>query len=256
MWASNIDALFFILGWDQYGLHKRRARSRYTKHVFLNLVGYAGHIVHSGVSGARNIDTIFIMLDWDRYRFNKKCVRTSYPKFVFLHPVGSVGHVGYFGSSRMRNVDALFFMLCWDHYSFHKNNIGTRYAELLFFHLVGAAGHVVHSGASDTLFFMLGRIDTDLTKCASGKVIPNLCFCIRWHLWVTYCIPVRVGTKHRCTIFYAWVGPVRIAQKTRQNTLRHTCLFESSGIYGSRSAFRGTKCRHNIYHARLGLIQI
>jgi hypothetical protein len=58
------------------------------------------------------------------------------------------------------------------------------------FHPVGATGHVVHPGASgtrnvDAIFFMLGGTDTDLTKGTSVKVMPNLCFCIRWDLPVT-----------------------------------------------------------------------
>jgi hypothetical protein len=81
-------------------------------------------------------------------------------------------------------------MLRWDHNGFDKKNIGTCYIKLVFFHPVGAAGHVVHSNASrmqnvDALFFMLGGTDMDLTKGASGKVMPSLCFCIRWDLSVT-----------------------------------------------------------------------
>jgi hypothetical protein len=48
----NIDALFFILGWDRYGLQKKRVGTRYTDHVFSHLVGSAGHVVHSIVYGA------------------------------------------------------------------------------------------------------------------------------------------------------------------------------------------------------------
>jgi hypothetical protein len=51
-------------------------------------------------------------------------------------------------------------------------------------------GHVVQFGASgaqnnDTLFFILRWDYTHSTKGASGHVMPNLCFYIRWDLRVT-----------------------------------------------------------------------
>jgi hypothetical protein len=50
---------------------------------FLHPVGYAGHVVHSGASGARNIDTLFFMLVCDLYGFHKKRVGTCYAKLLF-----------------------------------------------------------------------------------------------------------------------------------------------------------------------------
>jgi hypothetical protein len=48
----NVDAPFFILGWDRYGFDKKSARTRYAELAFLHLVGFAGHVVHFGASGA------------------------------------------------------------------------------------------------------------------------------------------------------------------------------------------------------------
>jgi hypothetical protein len=90
---QNVDALFFVLGCTQYGLHKKRVGTRYTELVPLHPVGSVRHVVHSGASGARNLDTLFFMPGWTRCYFHKKCTGTYYTKLVFLHLVGSAGHV-------------------------------------------------------------------------------------------------------------------------------------------------------------------
>jgi hypothetical protein len=48
----NVEALFFMLLWDRYGLHKKRAGTYYAELLFLHQVGPRSHVVHSGVSEA------------------------------------------------------------------------------------------------------------------------------------------------------------------------------------------------------------
>jgi hypothetical protein len=50
--ARNVCALFFMLGWYQYGFDKRHVRTCYTKLVFLHPMGSVGHVVHSDVPKA------------------------------------------------------------------------------------------------------------------------------------------------------------------------------------------------------------
>jgi hypothetical protein len=50
--ARNIDALFFMLGWDWYGFNKNSRGTCYAELLFLHPVGSVAHVVHSRASGA------------------------------------------------------------------------------------------------------------------------------------------------------------------------------------------------------------
>jgi hypothetical protein len=75
--------MFFMLRWDQCSSHKKHVGASYVDLVLLHPVGYAGHVVHCGVSGAQIVNALFFLLGWDRYRFQKKCIDPHYAKLVF-----------------------------------------------------------------------------------------------------------------------------------------------------------------------------
>jgi hypothetical protein len=60
--AQNVDTLFFLLGWDQYGFEKKYIGTRYAELLFLHPVGSTGPVVPFGASGERIIDILFFKL--------------------------------------------------------------------------------------------------------------------------------------------------------------------------------------------------
>jgi hypothetical protein len=52
MWCTKRRRTIFHSRLARYGLHKNCTRRHYAEHVFLHLVGFAGHVVHSGASVA------------------------------------------------------------------------------------------------------------------------------------------------------------------------------------------------------------
>jgi hypothetical protein len=69
-----------MLDWSRCRIHKKRAGTHHAELVFLHLVGYAGPVVHSGVSVPRNISALFFMLGWALFGYIKKRIETHYAK--------------------------------------------------------------------------------------------------------------------------------------------------------------------------------
>jgi hypothetical protein len=70
----------------------------------------------------------------------------------------------------------------------------------MFLHQVGPTGHLVHSvcpGGEMSKHYIScsGGPGVVSIKSAPGHIMPNLRFCIRWDLRVTWCISVRQGLQ-------------------------------------------------------------
>jgi hypothetical protein len=106
--AENVGALLFMLGWDRYGFHEKRAGSQCAKCVFLHLLGSMGHVVHSGASGMQNVDALFFILGKDHMDSPKACRDMLHQICVFASS-GICGSHCHSGASGVRNFDALIY---------------------------------------------------------------------------------------------------------------------------------------------------
>jgi hypothetical protein len=97
----NVDPLFFKLDYARCGFHKKCTGTRYVELVSLHLVGFVGHVMHSGASGMRDVDALFFLHGWARCGSHKNCGWTRYVELVFLHPMESAGHIVDSGASRV-----------------------------------------------------------------------------------------------------------------------------------------------------------
>jgi hypothetical protein len=140
-----------------------------------------------------------------------KSARIHYSELLSLYTVESADHVVHSGASEPWNIDALFFMLGWDRYGFNKKRVGTCYSKHWFFASSGICGTcsafrcvwgvkhhytIFHAWVHPMWFPNKACLATLLQTCVS---------CIRWDLWLTYCILVHPG-KETMTHYFSRSG--------------------------------------------------
>jgi hypothetical protein len=107
-------------------------------------------------------------------------------------------------------------------------------------------------------FSCLGLPSAISIKSALRHVMPDLCFCIRSDLRVTYCILVHTGCEILMHYFSCLGGLGAVSIKDELRHVTPNLFFASIGICGSHSVFqcvRGVKHRQTIFHAWVGPVR-
>jgi hypothetical protein len=84
--ARNVNAPFFMFGWDRFGFSNKRDGTCYAELVFWHPMVSTGHVVHFD---AFRCETSML----GPVQIHQKMTGTCYAKLVFLYLLGSVGHV-------------------------------------------------------------------------------------------------------------------------------------------------------------------
>jgi hypothetical protein len=162
----NINALFFLLEWDEYGFYKMRDGTPYTKLVFLHPMGYAGRVVH--VVRPRR--------------------ETSMHYFSCL---GGTGTDSKNSTSRHVTLNLCFVCggICESRSAFRcvqdaKCRSGRKMPTHYFSYSAGSDMHSTKSAMGDITTNLCFCIWWDSRNSVKGHVTPNLRFCIRWDLRV------------------------------------------------------------------------
>jgi hypothetical protein len=96
--GTKRQCTIFRLRWAQCGFHNKSAETHYTKLVVFHPVGYAGHVVHSGVCGHETTMHYFLWFGGTSTDSTKNASGHVTPNLFFL-PVGSAGHIVHSGAS-------------------------------------------------------------------------------------------------------------------------------------------------------------
>jgi hypothetical protein len=195
-----------------------------------------GHILHYGASGTRNVDALFFFLGWDRYALHKIVLGHLTLNLCFASG-GTYRSRGAFLSLRGAKPRCTIFRARAGLARFHKKHVGTSYVELLFLYPLG---YICGSRSAFRCIWYMKHRCTIFHARVRPVGIPQK---LHWDRLCRTCV-LHPGRKTSMDNFSCSGGTGTNCTKTRQDTLRRTCVFASGGTCGSRSAFlclRGAK---------------